>query len=146
MTVSLSGKKISAQLEQKFPGSIAESTENSLLVNSKFLLDVASFLKSSPEFDFSYLASITAVDYLDYFEVIYQLTSMNHNHSLILKTRCPEREKPVLPSVIGLWRGADYQEREIHDLFGIYFEGHPNMKPLVLWEGFKGNPLRRDYL
>ncbi len=146
MTVALSGKKIASQLEQKFAGSVVESTEDSLLVNSKSLLDLTSFLKSSSEFDFNYLSSITAVDYLDYFEVIYQLTSMNHNHSLTLKTRCQEREKPVLLSVTGLWRGADYQEREIHDLFGIYFEGHPNMKPLVLWEGFKGNPLRRDYL
>ncbi len=146
MTVALSGKEIAEKLEQKFPGSIVESSENSFLVKSEFLLGVAAFLKTTPDLDFDYLTGITAVDYYDYFEVIYQLTSLKQNHSLILKTRCYGRDNPVLPSVVSLWRGADFQEREIYDLMGISFEGHPNMKPIVLWQGFQGHPLRKDYL
>mgnify|MGYP000017518570 CR=1 FL=1 len=146
MTVALSGEEVAAKLEQKFPGSTIESTEDNILVKSESLLELASFLKTEPDFDFDYLSSITAVDYFDYFEVIYQLTSIQHNHSLVLKTRCYGRDNPTLPSVVSLWQGADFQEREIYDLMGIKFEGHPNLKHIVLWEGFTGHPLRKDYL
>ncbi len=146
MTVALSGREIANKLEQKFPGSIVESSEDSLLVKGEFLLGIAAFLKTTPDLDFDYLNNITAVDYYDYFEVVYQLTSLKQNHSLILKTRCHGRDNPTLPSVVSLWRGADFQEREIYDLMGIRFEGHPNMKRIVLWEGFQGHPLRKDYL
>ncbi len=145
MTVALSGREIAGKLEQQFPGSIVESGENSLIVRSKSLLDIASFLKTAPDFYFDYLNSITAVDYRSYFEVVYHLTSTVHNHSLVLKVRSDERHSPPLPSVVSLWRGADFQEREIYDLMGISFEGHPNLKRIFLWEGFPGNPLRKDY-
>jgi NADH:ubiquinone oxidoreductase subunit C len=83
---------------------------------------------------------------MDYFEVVYHLISLKHNHSLVLKTRCHDRGKPVVPSVVGIWRSADFQEREAYDLMGIVFDGHPNLRRLLLWEGFAGHPLRRDYL
>ena len=146
MTVALSGREIAGKLEQRFPGSIVESDENSLIVKSEYLLDIASFLKTAPDFYFDYLTNITAVDYSSYFEVVYQLTSTVHNHSLVLKVQSYERDNPTLPSVVNLWRGADFQEREIYDLMGISFEGHPNLKHILLWEGFPGNPLRKDYL
>ena len=146
MTVALSGKEIASRLEEKFPGSIVESNQNSFVVKSDSLLAVAAFLKDTPDLDFHYLNYITAIDYYDHFEVVYQLTSLEHNHSLVLKARCHNRDNPVLPSVVSLWRGADFQEREIYDLMGIRFEGHPNMKRIVLWEGFQGHPLRKDYL
>ncbi len=146
MTVALSGKEIASQLEKQFPGSIVESNQNSLVVKSEFLLAVATFLKTTPGLDFNYLTSITAIDYYNYFELVYQLTSIEHNHSLVLKTRCYDRHSASVPSVVKLWRAADYQEREIYDLMGISFEGHPNLKRIVLWEGFDGHPLRKDYL
>ncbi len=146
MTVALSGEEIASQIEEQFPGSIAESSQQSLVVDKEFLLAAATYLKTTPGLDFDYLTSITAVDYYDYFEVIYQLTSLQHNHSLVVKTRCYGRDNPTLPSVVSLWRGADFQEREIYDLMGISFEGHPNLKRIFLWEGFKGHPLRKDYL
>ncbi len=145
MTVALSGKEIAGQLEEKFPGSIVESSQDCFVVKSNSLLAVAAFLKDTPDLDFDYLNYITAIDYYDHFEVVYQLTSLPHDHSLVLKTRCYQRDNPVLPSVVNLWRGADFQEREIFDLIGIRFEGHPNMKRIVLWEGFEGYPLRKDY-
>jgi len=146
MTVALSGKEIADKLEEQFPGSIVESSQDSLVVDSEFLLKVATSLKDTPDLDFNYLVAITAVDYYDYFEVVYRLTSLEHNHSLVVKTRCYERVNPVLPSVVSLWRGAELQEREIYDLMGISFEEHPNLKRLFLWQGFKGHPLRKDYL
>jgi len=145
MTVALSGKEIAGKLEPRFSGSIVESSENSLVVKGESLLDIASFLKTSPDLDFDYLTAITAVDYYAYFEVVYQLTSIKHNHSLVVKTHCYGRDNPALPSVVSLWRGADFQEREIYDLMGIRFDGHPNMKRIFLWEGFPGHPLRKDF-
>ncbi len=145
MTQALSGTEVASQLEDKLPGSIVESNQNVLVVNSDFLLAVAAFLKDTPGLDFDFLNYITAIDYYDHFEVVYQLTSLEHNHSVVVKTRCYDRENPVLPSLVSLWRGADFQEREIYDLMGIRFEGHPNMKRIFLWEGFQGHPLRKDY-
>ena len=146
MTVALSGREVAGQLEEKFPGGILESDQNCLVVKDDSLLGIASFLKDTPGLNFDYLNYITAVDYFEYFEVIYQLTSLEHNHSLVVKARCYERDNPVLPSVVGLWQGADFQEREVFDLMGISFDGHPNMKRIFLWEGFPGYPLRKDYL
>jgi len=146
VTVTLSGREVASKLEKQFPGSIIESSEKNLVVRSESLLEIASFLKTTPGLDFDYLTCITAVDYLDYFEVVYHLTSLTHNHSLFVKARCYERDNPTLPSVVSLWRGADFQEREIYDLMGIKFGGHPNLKRIFLWEGFKGYPLRKDYL
>ncbi len=146
MTIALSGKEVAAKLEQQFPTSIIESSEDSFLVKSESLFDIISFLKTTPELEFNYLSCITAVDYLDYFEVVYFLTSMERNHSLVVKTRCYGRENLVVPSIVSLYEAANPQEREIYDLMGISFEGHPNMKRIFLWEGFQGHPLRKDYL
>ena len=146
MTVALSGKEVAAKLEQQFPVSIIESNEDSLSVKSESLFELISFLKNTPEFEFNFLNAITAVDYFDYFEVLYHLTSMEHNHSLVVKTRCYGRENLVVPSIVNLYQGANFQEREIYDLMGIRFEDHPNMKRMFLWESFQGHPLRKDYL
>jgi len=146
MTVSLSGSEVAKQITKHFPEAVAEGSGEAILVKSESIFDIAEYLRSSPELDFDYLNYITAVDYYDYFELVYLLTSIKHNHSLVLKTRCYNRENSIVPSVVRLWRGADFQEREIYDLMGITFEGHPNLKHIVLWEGFKGHPLRKDYL
>ncbi|MFQ5997559.1 MAG: NADH-quinone oxidoreductase subunit C [Dehalococcoidales bacterium] len=145
MTVALSGKEIARQIEEKIPESIIESTPDYLVVKGDSLLAVAAFLKDTPGLDFNYLNYVTAIDYYDHFEVIYMLSSLEHNHSLLIKTRCYDRQNPALPSVVSLWQGADFQEREIYDLMGIRFEGHPNMKRIFLWEGFAGHPLRKDF-
>ena len=146
MVVQLPSKEIAKTLAERFPGSITETADKYLLVESASLYDIASHLKNTPDLEFDYLNYITAVDYYDYFEVIYQLTSIEKNHTIVLKTRCYDRESPVVPSVYGVWQGADFQEREIFDLMGITFQGHPNMKRIFLWEGFPGHPLRKDYL
>ena len=146
MTVSLSGNDVAKKIIERFPQAISEASAEAILVKSEALFDVAGYLKNHPELDFDYLNRISAVDYYDYFEVVYQFTSLQHNHSLVLKTRCYDRDSAVLPSVVRLWRGADFQEREIYDLMGISFEGHPNLKRIALWSGFEGHPLRRDYL
>lgn len=145
MTKPLIGQEVAKQIERQIPEAVFESNESWVVINPDSLLQVAQFLQTTLGLEFDYLNCITGVDYLDYFEVVYQLTSMQHNHSLVLKVRC-NRENPQVPSVVSLWRGADFQEREIYDLLGVTFVGHPNLKRIFMWEGFQGHPLRRDYL
>ena len=146
MTTALSAGEIGRQITETFPDTVIEASDTAIRIKGESLPDVMTFLKETSGLEFDYLNHITAVDYFDYFEVIYQLTSLQHNHSLVVKTRCAGRDNPSLPSVVSLWRGADYQEREIYDLMGITFAGHPNMKRIALWAGFPGHPLRKDYL
>ncbi len=145
MTVALSGTEIAARLKEKFTGGIVETGIDCIVVENESLLAIASFIKTEPGLEFDYLSTVTGVDYGDYFELVYHLVSLKHNHGLVIKTRCYQRNEPVVDSVVGLWRAADLQEREIFDLLGISFSGHPNMKRIVLWDGFDGHPLRKDY-
>jgi len=145
MTVVLSAQEIRGKLAPQFPEAAVEAAGQGVLVKAESLFKVAQHLKNSPEFAFDYLNFVTAVDYYDYFEVLYKLTSLKHNHSVVLKVHV-DRNSPTVPSLYKVWRGADLQERETYDLMGIVFEGHPNLKRIALWEGFQGHPLRKDYL
>jgi len=145
MTVALWGKGVADEISKRIPGSVLSSDDNNVVVSGDMLFAVAEFLKTS-EFAMDYLANLTSVDYLDYFEIVYHLVSLKRNHRITLKTRLYDREKPAVASVVPLWRGADLQEREVYDLMGIAFEGHPNLKRIFLWNGYPGHPLRRDYL
>ena len=145
MTTALSGNDIAGRLKEQFSNAIIEVSADSITINSQSLLNIASFLKNTAGLDFNYLNYITGVDYQEYFELVYYLVSLKHNHSLLIKTRCYDRNEPSVPSVTSLWQGADFQEREIFDLLGIRFDGHPNMKRIFLWQGFKGHPLRKDF-
>ena len=146
MTVSLSTKQVTAQLGERFADAILETSDNSILIDSSALLDIAAFLKNTSGLDFNFLSMVSGVDYYQYFEVVYHLVSLEHNHSLTIKTRTQGRDNQTLPSLVGLWRSADLQEREIFDLLGVSFEGHPNMTRIFLWSEFQGHPLRKDYL
>ena len=123
---------------------VAEVAPGCLYAPSEKILEVAERLKDPSGPDFDYLDMITAADYPDHFEVVYRLLSLKRNEFLTLKTRVG-RENPRVPSLTSLYKGADFQEREIFDLFGIGFEGHPCLRRIMLWEGFEGHPLRKDY-
>ncbi len=139
-------EKVSAGVPDSLDLAIDNPAENVLWVKPSRVADVASFLKTDAGLDFNFLNSITAIDYINHFEVVYHLTSLDKQHTAIIKTRLDGREELSLPSVYHLWRGADFQEREIWDLMGVSFPGHPNLKRIMLWEGFEGHPLRKDYL
>ena len=148
---ALSGSELADRVGSGVPDSLASDLQNGspdpvLWVKAPRVAEVAGFLKSDEGLDFDFLNSISAVDYIDHFDVVYHLTSIGKQHTAIVKTRLNGRDELSLPSVYHLWRGADFQEREIWDLMGIRFDGHPNMKRIMLWEGFDGHPLRKDYL
>jgi NADH-quinone oxidoreductase subunit C len=146
MTVVLPGTAVADHINKKLPGSILEIQPNALVVDSGALTAVLSYLKTTQGLEFDYLTTLTAIDYWDYFELVYLITSVSQNHSITIKTRCPGRDNLSLPSVVSIYQAASYQEREIFELLGIRFAGHPDLRPLFLWEGFQGYPLRKDYL
>jgi len=119
--------------------------ELTLVIAPARLRDTCRYLKE--EHGFLRLSGITAVDHLPEnprFEVVYHLHSVSNNERLRLKSRLPE-ENPEIDSVTGVWRGADWYEREIYDLFGVKFRGHPNLRRILLPAEWKGHPLRKDY-
>ncbi len=143
---ALSGEQLAERLEQALPDSVADKNGDEVWVEPTRIAEVARFLKEDEDLDFQFLNSVSAVDFIEYFAVVYHLTSFQKRHTAIVKSRVYGRDELVVPSVYQVWRGADFQEREIWDLMGIRFEGHPNMKRIMLWEGFEGHPLRKDFL
>jgi NADH-quinone oxidoreductase subunit C len=146
MTTVLYANDVVSLLPPEMSDAVIDSQGSFLLVDSSNLKNMIAYLHDTRGLDFDYLNDITAVDYWDYFELIYTLTSLKHNKQLTVKTRVTGRENTRADSITSIFKGAENQEREIHDLMGITFEGHPNMRPIVLWEGFHGYPLRKDYL
>ena len=139
-----------ATIRERLPEAIVEDTTmksgwRMIIVKREHLLDVLKLAKE--ELEFYALYDITAADYLEiepYFHVIYVLHSPTQLVKLVVKVKL-ERENPVLPSATALWPGANWFERELFDLFGIKFEGHPNLKRLLLPDEWIGHPLRKDY-
>ena len=114
------------------------------LVPASRLVEFASALRDQEGYD--YLSSVTGVDYLpdDKMEVVYHAYRTAGGPAMVFKTQVP-RAAPVLPSLVGVWPGADFQEREAWDLLGIRFTGHPDLRRILMWEGFDGHPLRKDW-
>ena len=143
---ALEGRDLAERLAVGVRDSVEEWREGTVWVWPSRIEEVARFLRDDPELDFQFLNSISAVDFIEHFEVVYHLTSLRRQHTAVVKARVYGREDLFLPSVYDVWRGADLQEREVWDLMGVCFDGHPNMKRIMLWEGFEGHPLRKDYL
>ena len=146
MTKSLAGAELARRINEALPDRAVDWNDTDVWVEPDSLKDVAHFLKEDRRLDFAFLTAITAVDYIEFFEVVYHLLSMRKNHNAVIKTRLHGRGEPEVSSVVDVWRGADLQEREVWDLMGVRFTGHPNMKRVLLWEGFPGHPLRKDFL
>lgn len=117
-----------------------------ILHNKEVLKEIVKFLK---ELNFNHLQTLTAVDYLNLqekfrFEVVYQFYSIPLKISLRIRVKVPE-EDPIVDSIVDLYPAANFLEREVYDLFGILFKGHPNLKRILLPENWAGHPLRKDY-
>ncbi len=142
----LDGADVARRINEALPGKAVNWNGTDVWIEPEDLLAVGSFLHDDPDLDFATLRAVTAVDYVEYFELIYHLLSMRKNHCAVIKMRRYGRDEPAIDSVVGIWKGAELQEREVWDLMGIHFEGHPNMKRVLLWEGFPGHPLRKDFI
>ena len=132
------------------PGEAVAQAQMCVRVAPADLLDVMRMLRTDERCLFEQLADLTCVDYLNFpgatdrYGVTYNLVSVSLGHRFWLKCFVNDPE-PTVPSVTGVWRGANWLEREVWDLFGVRFEGHPDLRRLLTWEGFEAHPLRKDY-
>ncbi len=137
-------QNLAAGINQALKTGPVQTQKDNLVVNPSNSLEVFRHLKEVHGYD--YLANLTSVDFGDSYEVVYHLASTTKGGPLLgVKVRTG-KEDPVVPSLTSLWSGANFQEREVWDMMGIRFEGHPSLKRILLWEGFEGFPLRKDYL
>jgi NADH-quinone oxidoreductase subunit C len=121
--------------------------DDTALVRRERIVEICTFLRDDPDLRFDFAMDLTGVDYLGEeprFEVVYHLYSLEKKRRVRIKARVPE-EDPVIDSVIPVWVGMDWFEREAYDMYGILFRGHPNLKRILLYEEFEGYPLRKDY-
>ena len=139
-----------AALQAALPGSVTQISfyvgDWTLIVPATGLLDAARFLRDTPETAFDFCSDVTASDWPtrpQRFDVIYCLFSTRHRKRVRLKVRAGESE-PV-PSVSGIWPAANWLEREVYDLFGVNFTGHPNRKRILMPDDWQGYPQRKDY-
>jgi len=138
--------EIKQDIETKFPGTQLTLEGSSLVIPKEQWSEIAKFLKNTPEYSFDFLSSVTGVDYKEYLEVVYHLYSMEKKEGpLTIKVRT-DCEQSLVPSVTPIWRSAEFQEREAYDLVGIHFTGHPDLRRILMWEGFQHHPLRKDYV
>lgn len=141
-----------SSLKSKFPEAVSDDTRegySGVIVSKDKLLDVAQYIHDELGFDF--LSSATAVDYLnegnhsnDHMEMVYHAYRTTGGSALAFKTQT-DRANAEVPSLVPVWKGADFQEREAWDLYGVKFTGHPNLRRILMWEGFAGHPMRKDW-
>lgn len=143
-------KKVLEKLKQKFPEKIKEISvqfgDESVFIESDSLLGIVQFLKNEP-YAYNMLLDLTCVDYkgqVQRFEMVYHLYSLNNKQRLRIKTRLSEKDLSI-DSLTSLWKNANWLEREVYDMFGVQFRGHPDLRRIFMYEGFEGYPLRKDY-
>ena len=152
----MDGAAMLDEIRVRFGAAVLETHDHrgdhTAVVERAAVHDVLTFCRDAGALDFDMLMDLTAVDYSKFpgredgprFEVVYHLYSLAHNHRVRVKVRVDE-DQAVVPSAVPLWPIADWFEREVWDMFGIRFEGHPDLRRLLMYEAFDGHPLRKDY-
>lgn len=143
-------KKILNELEQQLSGKIKATSsdfgDDTLIIDRESLLEVVRFLKQKP-YEYSMLLDLTCVDYLGReprFEMVYHLLSLSAKHRLRIKVPLSEKNLSI-ETLTSVWKNANWLEREVYDMYGVRFYGHPDLRRLFMYDGFEGFPLRKDY-
>lgn len=138
------------KLKERFSEDIKDIYEAfdlyTVVVDKDKIAEVCHFLRDDPKLRFNYLSDVCGVDYFPKdprFEVVYHLYSIPFKYRIRLKCRINEGER--VPTVVGIWKTANWHERETYDMYGIVFEGHPDLRRIYLSEEFEGYPMRKDY-
>ena len=152
----MDGSTILARLRGRLGARLLDTHEHhgdhTAVITPEGIVDALRFCRDEPDLGFDMLMDLTAVDYLKYpgredgprFDVVYHLYSVTHNHRVRLKVPV-EQDAPSVPTATALWPIANWLEREVWDMYGIRFDGHPDLRRLLLYEEFVGHPLRKDY-
>ena len=164
----MAGQQFIERLKSKFgdkvTGANLEALDPWVEVAPDSLVEICVYLRDEPDLRFNMLNCITGIDYFEadpkkaakapwepHVEMVYHLSSIPHKHTLVVKVMSPrwkndvEGDLPELPTVSQLWRTADWHEREVYDLMGVRFLGHPNLRRILCPEDWVGHPLRKDY-
>lgn len=137
-----------ANLKERFPEAVADDTRDGyegVIVTAEHVVDVGLALRD--DLHFNYLSSVTGVDLIEdnKLEVVYHAYSIEKGGGPVVFKVQVDRDDPVVPSLVAVWPGADFQEREAFDMFGVRFDGHPDLRRILTWDGFHGHPLRKDW-
>lgn len=143
-------KKVLEALKTKFPEKITETLsdfgDDTVIISRDFLVELVQHLKDKP-YEYTMLLDITCVDYGNReprFDMVYHLLSLSAKHRLRIKIPLEEKDLKV-DSLSSIWKNANWLEREVYDMFGVHFNGHPDLRRLFMYDGFEGYPLRKDY-
>ena len=147
----MEAKEIYERLERQFPGKVSgfkgDVLDPYLLVDPLAIVEACRYLRDQPELKFEILSDLTAVDLPkeNHIQVVYHLYSYSRRRQIVLKVDLP-REEPRVATMEGVWKAANWMEREVFDLFGVVFEGHSDLRRIMLPEDWVGHPLRKDYV
>lgn len=144
--------QIAEKIKERFPEEVLDVREFrgqvSVTLKKERILDIFRYLHDDPDLFLDYLVDVCGADYLGKkekrFEVVYHLYSIKHRHAMRIKAEVAD-EKPSIDSVMSIWAGANWHEREAYDMYGIIFIGHPDLRRILLPEDWEGYPLRKDY-
>nr|BAL57990.1 NADH dehydrogenase I subunit C [uncultured prokaryote] len=135
-------------IKERIPDAIVEANDKALdpfiKIRPECLKGVARLLKEHEEISMDMLLSISGVDYSDHITVVYHLFSLKYRHGIVIKLDLP-RDNPKVDTVEDIWKAANWHEREAYDLFGVIFNGHPDLRRILLPDDWEGHPLRKDY-
>ncbi len=145
----MSPQEIHDILKTRFPDAVTEAKLDApqpwMRIDERQIGEVSQFLHDEEGLQFDYLMCLSGVDYNDgNLGVVYHLFSMQQKHKIVLKTQC-SKEKPHVQSVASVWGTANWHEREAFDMFGISFDGHPDLRRLLCPDDYPGHPLRKDF-
>lgn len=143
----MTNEELKQELSTLLPSVTFDETGKMLtaIVAPEDFLNLMQQLRHTPSLYFDYLFCLTCVDWKDHFMMVYHLESKTHGHTLVVKSKLPDRENASIETVCSIWRTAEFHEREVYDLFGVKFLNHPDLRRLFLDEDWPGHPLRKDY-
>ena len=145
VTLTLSGETVAARVRASAPEAVAEVADGYIVLEPEQAFRAMEIIRDDPELDGKFLVQMCSVDAVTRIDVVYHFSSLAQNH--IFEVKLPaDHERPEVPSISPLWKGAWLQEREIFDLMGVRFTGHPDLTRLFLWDAFPGHPLRKDFM
>ncbi|MGA7742550.1 MAG: NADH-quinone oxidoreductase subunit C [Polyangia bacterium] len=146
----MNAQEIHAKLKAQFGDAVGDLAEAKIdpfvTVKPDKIVEVCRFAKAEAGLDFDYCEDITGIDWpaRNLIEIVYHLFSLQHRHQIVLKVAA-DRGQPSVPSVQGVWKAANWLEREVYDMLGVSFAGHPDLRRILLPDDWVGHPLRKDY-
>ncbi len=145
VTITLSGEQVAAILRAKLPDAVRSVAATWVVLEPEQAFEAMRIIRDDETLDGKFLIQLCSVDMITSIEMVYHFASLAQNHMFEVKIPA-DHERPIVASISPLWQGAWLQEREVYDLMGVHFEGHPNLTRLFLWDSFPGHPLRKDFM